>query len=525
MKVDKLKMLLQLVIPAKAGGQHLATCRLVRMATLVGISLAILIAFFAFIACTDYVQQIDDRYGEWNPTVSSNVSSGTSFSLSQTSSDSWVTKMKESSSSQKTESSSSSLVRNSQKITSSSSNKVSEPVEAKNASITDSRDGHAYKVVTIGSQTWMAENLNYKTDNSYCYNGDVTNCSKYGRLYTWTAAMTACPNGWLLPNKTDWNTLFNAVGGQSTAGKVLKSMFGWYSNGNGLDSLGFSALPAGYWYNDGFFSVDGYAGFWSAAEVNSNNAYGMSLFYDKDEAYLDYDFKTLGFSVRCLMDDEKMMKSSSSSEAPKSSSSQKMESSSSCSATLPSPCKTDLVDTCVYGVLTDSRDAQKYKTVVIGLQTWMAENLNYEMEDSFCYGQMEDNPMTENCTKYGRLYTWAAAMSACPKGRHLPDNDEWNTLFITVGGSLTAGINLKSMFGWLNSGNGSDSFGFSALPAGGRSPDGDYDDEGGLALFWSATKNDDTGYVYDIGFFHDADYSSFDNYYSDRGFSVRCLQD
>ena len=79
--------------------------------------------------------------------------------------------------------------------------------------VVDMRDGKKYKTVKIGSQTWMAENLNYETQDSYCYENDESNCSKYGRLYTWTAAKKACPSGWHLPSKAEFETLFSSVGG------------------------------------------------------------------------------------------------------------------------------------------------------------------------------------------------------------------------------------------------------------------------------------------------------------------------
>ena len=77
----------------------------------------------------------------------------------------------------------------------------------------DSRDGQIYKTVKIGSLTWMAENLNYETENSYCYKDNEANCSKYGRLYPWSAANSACPTGWRMPSQTEWISLITAAGG------------------------------------------------------------------------------------------------------------------------------------------------------------------------------------------------------------------------------------------------------------------------------------------------------------------------
>lgn len=211
--------------------------------------------------------------------------------------------------------------------------------------LTDLRDGQTYKTVTIGDQTWMAENLNYaytgvpykvtgsygytSDSTSWCYENDPANCAKYGRLYTWAAAMDSvgtwstngkgcgymvecsptypvqgiCPEGWHLPSITEWNTLFTAVGGRSTAGAKLKSQTGWtaYDGITNEDAFGFSALPAGVRFNKGGYYYDEgiYARFWS---YDSDYAYYIILCYDDDGAYLDFDLKNIGYSVRCVKD-------------------------------------------------------------------------------------------------------------------------------------------------------------------------------------------------------------------------------
>jgi len=106
---------------------------------------------------------------------------------------------------------------------------------------------------------------------------------------------------------------------------------------------------------------------------------------------------------------------------------------------------------------TFSCDSGGFKTVKIGNQVWMAENLNIDIPSSKCY---ENNP--ENCKKYGRLYNWDAAKTICPKGWHLPSNAEWDNLVKGFIGD-EAGKKLKAKNGWNENGNGTDDFGFSAL--------------------------------------------------------------
>jgi len=183
---------------------------------------------------------------------------------------------------------------------------------------TDSRDGKKYNTVKIDNQTWLAQNLNYDVPNvstDVCYNNSADSCAKYGRLYNWATAMGGasssnkvpsgvrgvCPVGWHLPSDDEWTQLTNYVG--SNAGAKLKSTSGWYSNGNGTDAHGFSALPGGYGYSDGSFSHVGKDGlWWSATEDDADYAWFRVMYYDSE--YVDrYKFvKTFLLSVRCVQD-------------------------------------------------------------------------------------------------------------------------------------------------------------------------------------------------------------------------------
>ena len=190
-----------------------------------------------------------------------------------------------------------------------------------------------YKMTTIEGEgytkTWMAENLNYETETgSFCFYDNAKYCTKYGRLYTWATAVGkseeecgdgvmcnldtgyvrgVCPEGWHLPDTSEWNALFAAVGGIETAGKMLKSTEGWNdyegTSGNGSDSYSFSALPAGYRnFDGGFYNEGDIAYFWSSSEINSDYACRMKLHYYYDSALLYDSDKDNGLSIRCLRD-------------------------------------------------------------------------------------------------------------------------------------------------------------------------------------------------------------------------------
>ncbi|WP_407448974.1 fibrobacter succinogenes major paralogous domain-containing protein [Fibrobacter sp.] len=229
----------------------------------------------------------------------------------------------------------SSIANDLDELSSSSENDVNDVVTG---TFTDPRDGQTYRTVKIGNQTWMAENLNYRylgpTDDldssSFCYDDDPANCDTYGRLYLWSAAMDSagiiegntangcgynsecspsgnvrgvCPQDWHLPSNWDeFETLFEAVGGQEVAGAMLKSTSGWNSNGDGTDAYGFSAFPAGYRNVDsGFHNLGNNVTFWSSTEIGGG-VYSMYLNYSYERAFLEDGGKDFALSVRCLKD-------------------------------------------------------------------------------------------------------------------------------------------------------------------------------------------------------------------------------
>ena len=176
---------------------------------------------------------------------------------------------------------------------------------------------------------------------------------------------------------------------------------------------------------------------------------------------------------------------------------------------------------------TDSRDGQSYDVVKIGNLSWMAENRNYETETSAC-----PDGDSRNCKRMGRLYTWAEAKTVCPEGWRLPTKSDFAQLLT----QLNAGVALKSRDGWFKKGNGSDEFGFNALPAGyrgailkaddGAITGGKFDGIGGYAYFWSATEDSENpesnAYYLFLSFSSDA--ASLNAFAKEDYRSVRCVR-
>ena len=178
------------------------------------------------------------------------------------------------------------------------------------------------------------------------------------------------------------------------------------------------------------------------------------------------------------------------------------------------------------GTFTDPRDGQTYKTVKIGSQIWMAENLKYKFADSY---SVDDDP--DNDEEYGRLYTYKSAKVARPDGWHIPSKEEWNELEKFVADTLFrgdedyVGYALKSKDGWKKGGNGTDAFGFGALPAGYRYGDGTFDGVLENAHFWCSTED---LMLYVNYYYRGLDYDGTGlrryNGSRDEAMSVRCVK-
>jgi len=200
-------------------------------------------------------------------------------------------------------------------------------------------DGKTYKTVVIGTQTWMAENLNYRTSDgtSRCYptsgssnpnDDNNANCDKYGRLYNWSTAMDInasfnenkwggsdvkhkgiCPSGWHIPSDAELDVLVTFAGGSDQAVTKLKAASEWNdyedTSGNGTNDYGFSALPGGYVSTNGYFySVGDNGSWWSATESNNSGggAYMWQIRNNYSSVYRGSHYKSVLYSVRCVQD-------------------------------------------------------------------------------------------------------------------------------------------------------------------------------------------------------------------------------
>ncbi|MBN1768369.1 MAG: hypothetical protein JXR50_08445, partial [Prolixibacteraceae bacterium] len=371
-------------------------------------------------------------------------------------------------------------------------------------------------------------------------------------------------------------------------GTKLKATWGWNNNGNGTDELGFSALPGGYGTTADFHYIGSDSFWWGGAKSGGNNGWYRCIYSSGTKVVRNYILDEYGLSVRCITETSPSVISEDITTINKttayaggnitSDGGSQISSRGVCWNTTGNPTiiddktidgtgagiyaahltglsantiyyvrayATNSIGTAYgntvsfttlketssieYGSFTDSRDVQTYKTVVIGGQTWMAENLAYDVGNGcWAYNNDESNVIT-----YGRLYTLEAAKAACPSGWHLPTDDEWKQLEMVIGMSqieadnsgsrgTNEGTKLKATSGWNNNGNGNDDLYFSALPGGFLNLS--FRNIGDDGRWWSATKDDSYHAWYR---FMDYDNTSIGRHLGNRtyGFSVRCIKD
>ena len=410
----------------------------------------------------------------------------------------------------------------------------------------DERDGQVYKTIKIGEQIWMAENLNYayslptsKKDSSNTNNKKTESKEIYGKLYRWSIAMDSaavfsldgkgcgyevncssqpskgvrgvCPENWHIPNESDIKNVIDYS-------KVSNDKLIWLEH---------------YWFltenEDNEFKTEmelRYNSFWTSEQLDKGNAKG--LYFKTYKISTNSTPKAVAYPVRCVKDDEKFH--------------------------------------IEHGEMTDERDGQVYKTIKIGNQTWMAENLNYAYTEpiskyyyetteaidsaSFCYNNDPDS-----CAKYGRLYVWEASMSCaieerekyicpryrndndnirgiCPEKWHIPSVNEWKSLQYLVNYFAT---DLKSTEGWLDDGNGSDVLGFRILPTGyyiDYEDDFAFKDIGKKTCFWTLKQStvvldcpDCAEDAYPVCISSNTKNFSFNKEPKIYAFPVRCIKD
>ena len=502
-------------------------------------------------------------------------------------------------------------------------------------------NGNVYKTITIGTQTWMAENLKttkYRNGDpianvtgsswtslvtgAYCwYNNDSTIYkSIYGALYNWYSvndSRNIAPAGWHVATDSEWTTLTTFLGGESVAGVKLKEtgISHWLTPNTGsTNNSGFTALPGGNNDKSGSFNLVSYNGYWwSSTDYSSTNARGRLMFYDNSFVVSSVYGKYHGLSVRCIKDSPVVptitTTDASSIASTTATSGGNITSDGGSAVTTRGVCwgtatnptaansktsdgtgigtftsnliglienttyyvrayATNSIGTSygseisfktlansngitfnpdlTYGTMTDN-DGNVYKTITIGTQTWMAENLKttkYRNGDpipnvtdnaewlalatgAYCWTNIDP----ANKAVYGGLYNWYAVADSrniAPGGWHVPTDAEWTTLTTFLGGEYVAGGKLKetSLAHWLSPNTGaSNSSGFTAIPGLCR----DYNNPaffrmGDSNYLWSSTANAST-----TAWFRELSYGDTNAgrglYYKKGGFSVRCVRD
>jgi uncharacterized protein (TIGR02145 family) len=377
--------------------------------------------------------------------------------------------------------------------------------------MTDERDGHVYRIVTVGTgdsaMTWMAENLNFSentTDSALAINlksqtscpfGKAESCDILGRLYTWTAASNisagykdsvpaakkvvpirnhqgVCPSGWHLPTMDEYLSLYHRIEeilGVSMQGIALKSKVGWNDSLSAdNDIFGLSFVP-------GEYTKTGFMGYAWLADVDYAGSGTTRIAFETDVNYTFFNGGPADWNayVRCVKNKDR-----------------------------------------ADGRFKDSRDGKYYKFADIGNTRWMAENLNYGNETLGQCSWDDD----DDCSAFGRYYSFEEAQSVCPDGWSLPSKDDFAELVEEVGGWENAAVYLRSTE-WGGSLPGLNVYGFAAKPSGhfrwGTTTDSHGDEEQQLAFspgsfdMWTSTvSGSQAAYIAEILDFSNSSYNT-----------------
>ena len=301
--------------------------------------------------------------------------------------------------------------------------------------LTDQRNDQTYEVVKVGNLYWMNRNLGFEfyhshdnATNVHCPKSSIETCEKTGFLYPGTRLDNLCIDGWRLPSTEEWKEYYNSSAYQSST--YGKDTYSGYLGGD--ESLNEYGKAAYFWTNA---ETDG-KGYRKCVSVTSES----NSFRQAGPCHEQWKL-----AVRCVKEVDG--ESGSQSTAKSSAQTTKKSSSSAKSSTAKSSSSMKQGELVNADPLKDSRDSQTYSTVAIGKQTWMAQNLNFEMGGSFCFDNLDGN-----CSEYGRLYTWDDAKIVCPSGWHLPSVEEWEKFFSTDIGKemavdmLGASCQLKNVY-------------------------------------------------------------------------------
>lgn len=316
----------------------------------------------------------------------------------------------------------------------------------------DKRDGHVYKLSLVDSLVWLGGNLAYRQDVDYiCFDKKIDNCLKYGALYTWPVAKAACPAGFRLANSDDF--------GRVAVAEKIEMLRG--ADWQGFDKLNFNAVPSGYCDHAGCWNLDKSAHYWTGEDAGN---YGITLVLTNTWGRKMVDKKDY-LAARCVATDSSIIRRAFA-------------------------YWKQSVDEPRNGYVEDRRDGRKYKVTAVDGLYWFAENLEFKIGQSFCY----ENSV-ENCSLYGRLYSWETAKHACPAGWALPSADELDKMV-----------------------NAADSL-FAALPGGEKTDDGFWG-KGKYGSFWSSSEEDKMHAFY-------WEYNKAwkkRSVYKEHGKSVRCVR-